>query len=229
MNFEEKKHKTELDAWRIFRIVSEFVDGFETMTDIGPCVSVFGSARISPDHPNYALCTEVAKKIAEKGFGIITGGGPGVMEAANKGAQMAKGRSCGINVNLPYEEIKNPYIDSKYNLRFRYFFVRKVMFIRYAQAYVFLPGGMGTLDELFEALTLMQTNKIKPFPIFLMGKNYWEGLIDWLRNSAFKEKYIIESDFERLQLTDDPDFVAAEIEKHFKQAGGELTTFELSK
>jgi uncharacterized protein (TIGR00730 family) len=222
------EHKSEMDAWRIFRILSEFVDGFETMTNIGPSVSIFGSARAHKDHPYYQLATEVAKKISQKGFGIITGGGPGIMEAANKGAQMAKGRSCGISVNLPYEEVRNPYIDHQYSLRFRYFFVRKVMFIRYAQAFVFLPGGMGTLDELFEALTLMQTNKIKPFPIFLLGESYWEGLINWLKRHPFKEGYVLESDFERFKITDNPDLVAEEIEKHFKKVGG-ITTFELGR
>jgi uncharacterized protein (TIGR00730 family) len=170
----------------------------------------------------------VAKKISEKGFGIITGGGPGIMEAANKGAQMAKGRSCGISVSLPYEEIKNPYIDHQYNLRFRYFFVRKVMFIRYAQAFVFLPGGMGTLDELFEALTLIQTRKIKSFPIFLMGESYWAGLLDWLKQNAFKEGFVLESDFDRIKITNDPTLVANSIEEHFKTAGV-LTTFELGR
>lgn len=225
-SMEEYEHKMEMDAWRIFRILSEFVDGFETMTHIGASVSIFGSARTLRDTPYYQLATEVAQKIAEKGFGIITGGGPGIMEAANKGAQLAKGRSCGISVNLPYEEIKNPYVDQQYSLRFRYFFVRKVMFIRYAQAFVFLPGGMGTLDELFEALTLMQTKKIKPFPIFLLGTTYWSGLIDWLRASPFHHGYISESDFSRMKITDDPVFVAEEIEKHFKKVG-EITTFEL--
>jgi|ERR1700722_9753899 len=224
----ELEHNPEMDAWRIFRILSEFVDGFETMTNMGPSVSIFGSARTNQEHPYYQLATEVAKKITQKGFGIITGGGPGIMEAANKGAQMAKGRSCGISVNLPYEEIKNPYIDPQYSLRFRYFFVRKVMFIRYAQAYVFLPGGMGTLDELFEALTLIQTNKIKPFPIFLMGATYWEGLIDWLKTNPYKEGYILESDFNRFIITDNPDLVAEEIEKHFNSVG-ETTTFELGR
>jgi uncharacterized protein (TIGR00730 family) len=218
----------EMDAWRIFRILSEFVDGFETMTHMGPSVSIFGSARTPRDHPYFQLATEVARKIAEKGFGIITGGGPGIMEAANKGAQMAKGRSCGISVNLPYEEIRNPYIDQQYNLRFRYFFVRKVMFIRYAQAFIFLPGGVGTLDELFEALTLIQTKKIKPFPIFLLGTTYWEGLISWMKKHPFREGYLTESDFERFKITDDPTMVASAIEKHFKEFG-EMTTFELGR
>jgi uncharacterized protein (TIGR00730 family) len=223
------EHKTQMDAWRIFRIVSEFVDGFETMTNIGPSVSIFGSARTQRSHPYYALATEVAQKISEKGFGIITGGGPGIMEAANKGAQQAKGRSCGISVNLPYEEVKNPYLDPEYNLRFRYFFVRKVMFIRYAQAFVFLPGGMGTLDELFEALTLIQTNKIKSFPIFLLGKSYWEGLIDWLKEQAYSAGYVLDSDFTRFQVTDDPDLVAEEIARHFHHVGGETTNFDLGR
>lgn len=221
-------HKAEMDAWRIFRILSEFVDGFETMTTIGPSVSFFGSARIGRDHPYYLLATETAQKVAAKGFGIITGGGPGIMEAANKGAQAAKGRSCGISVNLPFEELHNAYIDPPYNLRFRYFFVRKVMFIRYALAFVFLPGGMGTLDELFEALTLMQTNKIKPFPIFLLSSSYWEGLIQWLRKHPLRENFLSESDFERFVITDDPDYVASQIEKHYKQVG-EMPTFELGR
>lgn len=217
-----------MDAWRIFRILSEFVDGFETMASIGPSVSIFGSARTTPENPYYQIATDVAKKIAEKGFGIITGGGPGIMEAANKGAQLAKGRSCGISVNLPTEEKRNDFIDIPYSLRFRYFFVRKVMFIRYAQAFVFLPGGMGTFDELFEALTLIQTNKIQPFPIFLIGTMFWKGLIDWLRNSPFQEKYITEKDFERFTITDDLDFVADSVEKHYKKVG-KITTFELGK
>lgn len=216
------------DAWRIFRILSEFVDGFETMANFGPSVSIFGSARAKPGSPDYELGCTVAKKIAEKGFGIITGGGPGLMEAANKGAQMAKGRSCGINVNLPYEETSNPYIDPKYHLHFRYFFVRKVMFVRYAQAFVFLPGGFGTLDELFEALTLIQTDKIKPFPIFLIGTQYWKGMIEWLKNVPLGQKYLEEKDFALFTVTDDPDLVAGEIEKHYQKTGKE-PTFELGR
>ena len=216
------------DSWRIFRILSEFVDGFETMTNFGPSVSIFGSSRAKPDSPHYHLACEIAKKITQKGFGIITGGGPGLMEAANKGAQMAKGRSCGINVNLPYEETSNPFIDSKYHLTFRYFFVRKVMFIRYAQAFVFLPGGFGTLDELFEALTLIQTDKIKPFPIFLIGTDYWKGMVEWLRNSPLGIQYLEEKDFNLFKITDDPDFVADEIEKHYERTG-KTPTFELGR
>ncbi|MCH9626586.1 MAG: hypothetical protein S4CHLAM2_02120 [Chlamydiales bacterium] len=218
--------KPHFDSWRIFRILSEFVDGFETMTHIGPSVSIFGSARTNPDSPDYQLATDVAKKIAERGFGIITGGGPGIMEAANKGAQQAKGSSCGISVSLPFEDDTNVHVDPKYRLVFRYFFVRKVMFIRYAQAFVFLPGGYGTLDELFEALTLIQTKKISPFPIFLMGTHFWQGMIDWLKAYPLKEKCLNESDFDLFTVTDDPDFVADEIEKHYRKAG-KLHTFEL--
>lgn len=218
----------QFDAWRIFRILAEFVEGFETMTDIGPSVSIFGSARTQSDHPYYRLATEVAEKIAGKGFAIITGGGPGVMEAANLGAQKAKGRSCGININLPFEDSSNPYIDRKYLLNFHYFFVRKVMFIRYAQAYVFLPGGFGTLDELFEALNLIQTKRIRPFPIFLMGTSYWEGLIGWLKNTVLlKEKNLKEEDFALFKVTDNIDEVVNTIEAHF-QTFGPSPTFDLS-
>lgn len=216
-----------VDAWRIFRILSEFVDGFEKMTDIGPSVSIFGSARTPSNHPSYALGVEIAKKISKKGLAIITGGGPGIMEAANKGAKEAGGRSCGINVDLPFEPDSNPYIDRRYNLAFRYFFVRKVMFMRYAQAYVFLPGGFGTLDELFEAVTLIQTKKLRPFPIFLMGSQYWKGLIDWLKECPLKENYLKAEDFDLLTITDDPDYVANAIEDHFK-AAGILPTLDLS-
>lgn len=214
------------DAWRIFRILSEFVDGFETMTQMGPSVSVFGSARVAPNHRYYQLSVEVSKKIAEKGFGIITGGGPGIMEGANKGAQEGKGRSCGVSINLPFEDEYNPFIDRKYRLSCRYFFVRKVMFVRYAQAFVFLPGGFGTLDELFEVLTLLQTNKIKEIPIFLMGSEYWKGMVDWLKNTSLKENYITQTDMDRIIVTDDPDFVATKIEEYF-QVIGKAPTYDL--
>lgn len=214
------------DAWKVFRILAELVDGFETMTNLGPSVSIFGSARVLPDHPYYKIAQEVAEKIAKKGFAVITGGGPGVMEAANKGAQMAKGRSCGINVNLPFEEDSNPYIDRKYRLNFHYFFVRKVMFVRYAQAFVFLPGGFGTLDELFEALNLIQTKRIRPFPIFLIGIAYWKGLLDWIKDTILKEKNLSEEDLKLFKITDDVNEVADEIEAHFKSCG-HTPTFDL--
>lgn len=205
------------DSWRVLRILSEFVEGFETMTNIGPSVSIFGSARIGEESPYYQMGIDVAEKISLKGFAIITGGGPGMMEAANRGAQQAKGISCGVSIDLPLEYEPNPYIDLKYRLQFRYFFVRKVMFIRYAQGYVFLPGGYGTCDELFEALTLIQTNKILPFPIYLMGSKYWSGLMDWMRGTLIDEKAIAPEDLNLLQITDDPDEVAHGIERHYQR------------
>lgn len=205
------------DSWRILRILSEFVDGFETMTDLGPSVSIFGSARLKPENPYYQMAIEVSKHIANKGFAIITGGGPGIMEAANKGTQEAKGSSCGLSIDLPMEYEPNPFIDPKYRLQFRYFFVRKVMFIRYAQGYVFLPGGFGTLDELFEALTLIQTNKIRAFPIYLMGKDFWEGMMEWIKKTLLANETISPEDLLLMHITDDPEEVAHGIERHFQR------------
>ncbi len=206
------------DSWRVFRILSEFVEGFENMTTIGPSVSIFGSARLQSDTPYYNMAIEVSQEIAKKGFAIITGGGPGIMEACNKGAQQVQGNSCGLAVDLPFESEPNKYIDPKYCLRFRYFFVRKVMFIRYAQGYVFLPGGYGTLDELFEALTLIQTNKIHSFPIYLMGKTYWEGLLGWIKSTMLAQGCVNENDLTLIQVTDDPMEVANGIERHFQRS-----------
>ena len=204
------------DAWRIFRITSEFVQGFEAMMSIGPSVSFFGSARITSTDPYYKIASTLASKLAKKGFAIITGGGPGTMAAANEGAQLAGGKSCGLCIDLPDEEEPNPYIDRKYLLRFRYFFVRKVMFIRYAQAFVVLPGGFGTLDELFEAVTLMKTGKIKRFPIILIGKNYWSGLIHWLKTTLENEyNYISPEDFDLLTITDDLDAAVSRVEDYY--------------
>jgi len=205
------------DSWRVFRIVSEFVDGFETMTQLGPSVSIFGSARLKPASPYYNLAIDLAQKLTERGFAIITGGGPGIMEAANKGAQASNGKSCGLAIDLPMESEPNHFIDQKYKLQFRYFFIRKVMFVRYAQGFVFLPGGYGTLDEFFEALTLIQTQKIHPFPIYLMGKEYWEGLMDWLKGTAFKKGCISEDDLSMIHFTDDPEEVADGIEHHYQK------------
>jgi uncharacterized protein (TIGR00730 family) len=205
------------DSWRVFRIISEFVDGFETMTALGPSVSIFGSARLKPGSAYYNLAVEVAQQIARKNFAIITGGGPGIMEAANKGAQLANGASCGLGVDVPQEDSSNVFIDPKFNLKFRYFFIRKVMFIRYAQGYVFLPGGFGTLDELFEALTLIQTEKIHPFPIYLIGKEYWEGLMDWIKETMLGLHCISEKDLDLIHLTDDPEEVANGIERHYQR------------
>lgn len=211
------EHFLTTDSWRVFRIISEFVDGFETMTNIGPSVSIFGSARIKPGTPYYNLGVEVAQHIALKGFAVITGGGPGIMEASNKGAQLANGASCGLSIDLPHESESNFFIDSKYNLRFRYFFIRKVMFIRYAQGYVFLPGGFGTLDELFEALTLIQTKKIHPFPIYMMGKDYWAGLMDWIKEIMMGQECISPEDLKLIQITDNPEEVANGIERHYQR------------
>ena len=205
------------DAWRVLRIVSEFVDGFETMTNIGPSVSFFGSARLLPTSPYYDLAVEAAQSVSKRGFAVITGGGPGIMEAANKGAQTVNGASCGLSIDLPFESSSNRFIDAKYDLRFRYFFVRKVMFIRYAQGYVFLPGGVGTLDELFEALTLIQTKKIHPFPIYLMGSDYWKGLMEWVKETMLGKACISPEDLDLLHITDDPEEVANGIERHYQK------------
>lgn len=214
---EEEKQLFTHDSWRVFRIISEFVDGFENMTNIGPSVSIFGSARLPPDSIYYNLAVDVAQQISRKGFAIITGGGPGIMEAANKGAQEANGRSCGLAIDLPFESEPNRFIDPKYRLTFRYFFIRKVMFIRYAQGYVFLPGGFGTLDELFEALTLIQTQKIKPFPIYLMGKTYWDKMLDWIKETMIPHGCISEEDFKMFLITDDPEEVANGVERHYQR------------
>jgi uncharacterized protein (TIGR00730 family) len=211
------EHLMTADSWRVFRIVSEFVDGFENMTTIGPSVSIFGSARLKPATPYYNMAIDVAQHISKKGFAIITGGGPGIMEAANKGAQTVGGASCGLSIDLPFESASNPYIDKKYNLIFRYFFVRKVMFIRYAQGYVFLPGGFGTLDELFEALTLIQTKKIHAFPIYLMGKEYWSEMMAWMKGTLLANACISPEDLDLIQITDDPEEVANGIERHYQK------------
>lgn len=175
------------DSWAIFKIMAEFVDGYETLSKIGPCVSIFGSARTKADHNNYQLADELAFQICKKGYGVITGGGPGIMEAANKGAHRAGGKSVGLNIELPFEQNNNPYIDKDKNLNFDYFFVRKVMFVKYAQGFVVLPGGFGTLDEFFEAVTLIQTHKIGRFPIVLMNKKFWRGLIDWIKDTMIEQ------------------------------------------
>jgi len=212
-----EKEPYRADSWRVFRIISEFVDGFEKLTEIGPSVSIFGSSRLDDSNPYYTMAVEVAKKIAEKGFAVITGGGPGIMEAANKGAQFAGGLSCGVSIEVPRERESNQFIDARYQMKFRYFFIRKVMFVRYAQACVFLPGGFGTLDELFETLTLIQTEKIRPFPVYLMGASYWEGLKEWLIRVPQEHGCISDEEIAQIRITDDPDEVAETIEKHYKK------------
>ena len=190
------------DSWSLFKIMGEFVHGYEKMDSIGPCVSIFGSARTQPDHAYYKLATDVAAAVAKAGYGIITGGGPGIMEAANKGAQQANGPSVGFNIALPFEQSSNPYIDKDKNLSFEYFFIRKVMFVKYAQAFVVLPGGFGTLDELFESLTLIQTKKISRIPIILVGTEFWKGLIDWVKISLIEEKLISPEDLDLFSVVD---------------------------
>jgi len=191
------------DTWRMFRIMAEFVDGFEHLLEAGPAVTIFGSARSRPDHPEYSLAERLARLLVQRGYGVITGGGPGLMEAANKGASEAGGQSVGLNIQLPFEQKPNPY--SNMQLNFRYFFVRKVMFVKYALAYIVMPGGFGTVDELFEAVTLIQTHKIKPFPVILMVRDYWEGLVRWMRETMLVQGKICPKDMEILQLTDDPE------------------------
>ena len=190
------------DAWSVFKIMGEFVNGYEQLSAVGPCVSIFGSARTEPDNPYYSLGVNIAKAIASKGYGIITGGGPGIMEAGNKGAQEGKAASIGLNIDLPFEQTSNPYIDPEHNLNFQYFFVRKVMFVKYAQAFVVLPGGVGTLDELFEAFTLVQTLKIRKIPIILVESSFWKGLVDWIKNTLVTEGMISPEDLNLFHLVD---------------------------
>lgn len=190
------------DSWALFKIMGEFVNGYEKLSSIGPCISIFGSARTHANHPTYLLTVEISKAISELGYGIISGGGPGIMEAANKGAQEANGVSVGLNIELPFEQKSNPYIDKDKLIDFQYFFVRKVMFVKYAQGFVVMPGGVGTLDELFEAFTLLQTSKVNKFPIILVGRQYWEGLINWIKDKLLRENNISAEDLELFEVVD---------------------------
>lgn len=205
------KSWTEVQAkssWTMFKIMSEFVEGFDRLEEIGPCISIYGSARLKEDDKYYTLGVAVAEKLVHEGYGIITGGGPGIMEAGNKGAQQAGGKSVGLNIDLPFEQSSNRYVDPDKNFNFHYFFARKVMFVKYAQAFVLLPGGFGTMDELFESLTLIQTKKIDSVPVILMGKEFWNGLIDWIKltmNDQFKT--ISPEDLDLIHVTDDPEEV----------------------
>jgi uncharacterized protein (TIGR00730 family) len=193
------------DPWRVMRIQAEFIEGFGALAELGPAISVFGSARATPDHPSYAAAEQVGRALAEAGFAVITGGGPGTMEAANKGASQAGGVSVGLGIELPFESGLNQWVDKGIN--FRYFFARKTMFVKYSQGFVVLAGGLGTLDELFEALTLVQTRKVTRFPIVLVGVAYWQGLLDWLRDTAMEDGKIHQKDLDMLTLTDDLDEV----------------------
>lgn len=210
-DFKPKKR----DAWSVFKIMGEFVNGYEQLSAVGPCVSIFGSARTPANSPHYTLGVEVAKAIASKGYGIITGGGPGIMEAGNKGAQEGNAASIGLNIDLPFEQSSNPYIDYEHNLNFQYFFVRKVMFVKYAQAFVVLPGGVGTLDELFEALTLVQTHKIRKIPIILVESSFWKGLVDWMENTLLAQGMISKDNIDLFHVVDTKEEVLSIIDKFY--------------
>jgi len=217
----KKKNWTKIQAessWRIFRIMSEFVDAFEKMDQIGPCISIYGSARTKPDNEYYKQGSDLAARLVEEGYGIITGGGPGIMEAANKGAQEANGSSVGLNIVLPFEQYANPYVDRDKLINFRYFFVRKVMFVKYAQAFILLPGGFGTLDELFESITLIQTKKIEKVPVILVGVEFWTGLLDWIEEVMLARHSTISADDMKLfTVTDDMDLVVKTINDHYER------------
>jgi len=199
------------DSWRLFKIMSEFVEGFEKLKDVLPCVSIFGSARTKPDDPVYEQTVDIARKLAKSGFNIITGGGGGIMEAGNKGAAEGGAQSVGLNIKLPFEQKPNTFSDLQ--IEFNYFFVRKVMFIKYAQAYIGMPGGFGTLDEIFEAMTLIQTKRIKPFPVILVGTDYWGGLLDWIKTTLLDRALISPDDLDLIHLLDDTDAVVKTIKQ----------------
>ena len=211
------------NSWTMFKVLSEFVEGFESLSEIGPCVSVFGSARTKPDNKYYQLAVDTASKLVEAGFGVITGGGPGIMEAANKGAKESNGPSVGLNINLPFEQSHNAYIDQDKCLDHRYFFIRKVMFVKYAQAFVALPGGFGTLDELFEVLTLIQTKKVSKVPVILVGTEFWEGMVHWVKNTMLDSfQNISPGDLDLIPVTDDPQEVVRIINAFYDQANHDL-------
>ena len=203
------------DSWMVFKVMAEFVDGYEKLAKIGPCVSIFGSARLKAQSKYYKMAVEIAEKITAIGFGIITGGGPGIMEAGNRGAYNAHGKSIGLNIELPFEQHFNPYIDKMYSMDFDYFFVRKVMFVKYSQGFIVMPGGFGTLDELTEAMTLIQTKKIGRFPIVLVGSEFWGGLLDWFKDTLLKEKMISEPDLELYRVVDTADEAVEHIKSFY--------------
>jgi uncharacterized protein (TIGR00730 family) len=206
------------DSWQIFKIMSEFVDGFEKLSKIGPCVSIFGSARTKPENPYYIQAEEIAYMLTKKGYGVITGGGLGIMEAGNKGAKRGLGKSVGLNIDLPFEQNSNQYIDNDKLIFFDYFFVRKVIFMKYAQGFIVMPGGVGTLDELFEALTLIQTEKVAKFPIVLVGKQFWSGLIDWIKETMINtEKNISPEDLELFSVVDTSEEAVEKIDEFYSK------------
>ncbi len=212
------------NAWTMFKVIAEFVDGFERMDRIGPCISIFGSARTRPTELNYRLAVKIARRLVEEGYGIITGGGPGIMEAGNKGASLAGGTSVGLNIDLPFEQNSNVYIDKDKNINHNYFFVRKVMFVKYAQAFIALPGGFGTLDELFEVLTLIQTKKIDRMPIVLVGSEFWSGLVDWMKQVMLKQfSNISPQDLDLFMVTDNIEELIVHINQFYSQEDGSLS------
>jgi uncharacterized protein (TIGR00730 family) len=208
-----KEDFTHEDPWRIFRIMGEFVDGFEVLSQVGKAISIFGSSRLKPSDKFYKIAEQISYLLAKEGYAIITGGGPGVMEAANKGAKRAKGLSIGLNIQIPLEQKPNPYVGTLLN--FHYFFCRKVMFVKYAKAFVILPGGFGTLDELFESLNLIQTERIGKFPVVMVGSDYWKGLIDWIKNTAVKKNCISSEELKIFSVVDKPEEVVREIRKFY--------------
>lgn len=211
------------DSWTMFKVVSEFVNGFEKMNKVGPCVSIFGSARTKPDHKYYQLAVSVAKALTEEGYGVITGGGPGIMEAGNKGAHLNGGKSVGLNIELPFEQGSNPFVDYDKNLNFRYFFIRKVMFVKFAQAFVAMPGGFGTLDELFEVLTLIQTKSITPVPVILVGTEFWSGMRDWIQQTMLESAgNISPKDMNLIPVVDTAEEVVRIIHEFYDEPAREL-------
>lgn len=221
MSKEEMKNWNNIktnDSWAVFKIMSEFVEGFERLAKIGPCVSIFGSARTSPENKYYVMAEELAFQLTKNKYGVITGGGPGIMEAGNKGAKRGGGKSVGLNIELPFEQVSNDYVDNDKCINFDYFFVRKVMFIKYAQGFIVLPGGYGTLDEMFEALTLIQTEKSGKFPVILVGKDFWSGLIEWIKNTLLKEENNISpEDLDLITIVDSPEEAVDCINKFYKK------------
>ncbi len=212
----EWKKRSMNNSWTVFKVMAEFVEGFEKMSEIGPCVSIFGSARTKPGTKYYDLARDIAQKLTDSGFGIITGGGPGIMEAGNRGAKDTGGPSVGLNIELPFEQQPNSFIDKDKSIDFNYFFVRKVMFVKFAQGFVVLPGGFGTLDELFESLTLIQTHKIAQFPVILVGSDFWGGLVDWIKEVLLeKEGNISAKDMDLFQIVDTPEEVVEAINKFY--------------
>lgn len=205
------------DSWTVFKVMGEFVMGLEKLAAIGPCVSIFGSARTKEGDKEYQMAMEIAAKLVRHGYGVITGGGPGIMEAGNRGAHSEGGKSVGLNIDLPFEQHNNTYIDDDKLLNFDYFFVRKVMFVKYAQGFIVMPGGFGTLDEMFEAITLIQTKKIGAFPIVLVGKDYWKGLFDWIKNTMLKSGNISEEDLDLVRIVDTPTEVVEAIDEFYAQ------------